>query len=139
MRNHYYKDQIWVPSSKDGRTFQKAQNNEFVESELENWAKTSWTTNRMRSNDKNMKIDWFKLKKIVLDTIWGGLFFYISYKSVYKVGSWLQQYFSLNFSVSYSHCFLLLLYSFLISSLPSTCRPDGWCLIFVPSVPSWNF
>ena len=35
----------------------KSQNNEFVESALENWAKTSWTTNRMRSNDKNKKID----------------------------------------------------------------------------------
>ena len=34
----------------------KAQNNEFVESGLENWVKMSWTTNNVSSNDKNRKI-----------------------------------------------------------------------------------
>ena len=68
--NYACKDRIWVPSPKDGWTqAQKTQNNEFVESGLENWAKMSWTTNKVGSNDKKMKIDKFKLKKIVLDTI----------------------------------------------------------------------
>ena len=34
----------------------KSQNNEFVESALENWAKMSWTTNSVGSDDKNRKI-----------------------------------------------------------------------------------
>ena len=39
------KDRIWVPGPKDGWTqTQQAQNNEFVESEMENWAKISCTT-----------------------------------------------------------------------------------------------
>ena len=36
---------------------QKTQNNEFVESGLENWVKMSRTTDKVGSNDKNMKID----------------------------------------------------------------------------------
>ena len=44
-------------SPKEGWTqAQKAQNNEFVKSELKNWTKMSWTTNNMGSNDKNRKI-----------------------------------------------------------------------------------
>ena len=35
----------------------KAQNNEFVESGLENWVKVGWTTNVVGSKDKNRKID----------------------------------------------------------------------------------
>ena len=35
---------------------QQAQYNEFVDSRLENWAKMSWTTNKVGSNDKNRKI-----------------------------------------------------------------------------------
>ena len=50
------------------------QNNEFVESGLENWVKMSWTPNKMDSNDKNKKIDWFEIKKIVLGTIRGDQF-----------------------------------------------------------------
>ena len=34
----------------------KSQNNEFIESALENWAKMSWTTNSVDSDDKNRKI-----------------------------------------------------------------------------------
>ena len=34
----------------------KTQNNEFVESGLENWAKMSWTTTNVDSNYKNIKI-----------------------------------------------------------------------------------
>ena len=45
-------------SPKDGWTqAQKAQNNEFVESGLENWALTSWTTNIMNSGDMKRKIN----------------------------------------------------------------------------------
>ena len=122
------KDRIWVLSLKDGWTQdQKAQNNEFVENELENWVKMSWTTNKVGSNDKNRKIDWFKLKKIVFGTVRGDQFLYISHKFDYKFGSWLLQCFFLDFSISFSHCLLLLLYSLPLSSLPSTCRPDGWC------------
>ena len=52
------KDQIWIPSPKNGWTqAQKAQNNEFVENKLENWVNMSWTTNKVGSNDKNRKID----------------------------------------------------------------------------------
>jgi len=46
-----------------------AQYNEFVESGLENWVLMSWTTNKVDSDDKKRKIDWFKLKEIVLGTV----------------------------------------------------------------------
>ena len=52
------RDQIWVPSPNDGWTeTQQAENNKFVENGLEYWAKMSWTTNKVGSNDKNRKID----------------------------------------------------------------------------------
>ena len=47
----------------------------------------SWTTNKMDSNDKNKKIDWFELKKIIISTIRGDQFLYISHKFDYKFGS----------------------------------------------------
>ena len=117
--------QIWVPSPKNGWT--QAKNNEFVESELENWAKMSSTTIKVGSNDKNRKIDWFKLKEIIIDTIQGDQFLYIFFKFNYKFGSWLLQCFFLDFSISLSHYLLLLLYPLPLSFLPSTCRPNGWC------------
>ena len=46
-----------------------AQYNEFVKSGLENWVLMSWTTNKVDSDDKKRKIDWFKVKEIVLGTI----------------------------------------------------------------------
>ena len=117
-----------VLSPSDGWTqAQKTQNNEFVESGLENWTRMSWMTDRVGLNDKNRKIDWFKLKKIVLGTVRGDQFLYISLKFDYKFGSWLLQCFSLDFLIPLSHCLFLLLYSLPLSSLPSTCRPDGWC------------
>ena len=39
----------------------------------------------------------------------------------------MLQYFSLSFSIPFSHCLLLLLYYPPHSSLPSTCRVDGRC------------
>ena len=47
----------------------------------------SWTTNKVDSDDKKMKIDWFKLKKIVLDTVRGVQLLYISLKFDYKYNS----------------------------------------------------
>ena len=56
--HHPCKDQIWIPGPNDGWIqSQKDQNNEFVESGLENWAKMSGMTNKVDSNDKNRKID----------------------------------------------------------------------------------
>ena len=82
------KDQIWLPIPKDGWTWaQKVQNNEFIESELENWAKMKWTTNKVNSNDKNRKLDWFKLEKIVLGAIRRDQFLYNSHKFGYKFDS----------------------------------------------------
>ena len=37
----------------------------------------SQTTNKMDLDDKKMKLDWFNLKKIVLDTVRGDQFLYI--------------------------------------------------------------
>ena len=42
----------------------------------------SWTTNTMGSNEKNKKINWFNLEKIVLGTIRGDEFLYISHKLI---------------------------------------------------------
>ena len=132
------KDQIWVPGLKDGWTqAQQAQNNEFVESGLKNWAKMSWITNKVGLNDKNRKIYWFKVKKIVLGTVRGDQFLYISHKFDYNFGSWLLQCFFLDFdpflSVPLSPFILL---SPFIFTLHVQAR---WLvLILVSSAPSWN-
>ena len=62
----------------------KTQYNEFVESGLENWILMSWTTNKVDSDDKKRKIDWFKLEEIILDTVREDQFLYISLKFDYK-------------------------------------------------------
>ena len=59
---------------------QKAQNNEFVKSELENWVLVNQTTSKVDLDDKRMKIDKFKLKKIILGTVQGDQFLYIDYQ-----------------------------------------------------------
>ena len=43
----------------DELRLKKIQYNEFVKSELENWALMSWTTSIVDSDHKRMKIDWF--------------------------------------------------------------------------------
>ena len=96
----------------------------------------NWTMNRVDSNDKNRKLDWFKLKKIVIGTIQGDQFLCISHKFNYKFDSRLLQCFSLDFLIPFYHCLLLLLYSLPLSSLPPMFKPNCWCLILVPSVPS---
>ena len=52
---------------------------------MENWAKMSWKINYMDSSDKKMKMDKFKLQKIVLDTVRGDQFLYIALKFDYNV------------------------------------------------------
>ena len=47
----------------------------------------SWTTYKVGSKDKKRKIDWFEVKKIVLDIIWEDQFLYISHKFDYNFGS----------------------------------------------------
>ena len=66
---------------------QKTQNNEFIESGSENWALMNQIITKLDSDDKRMKIDKFKLKKIVLGTIRGDQFLYISLKFDYKFSS----------------------------------------------------
>ena len=97
MKHYICKDQIWVPRPKDEWTqAQQAQNNEFVESELKNWTKMIWITNKVGLNDNNRKIYWFKVKKIVLGIVQGDQFLYISCKFDYNFGSWLLQCFFLD-------------------------------------------
>ena len=116
---------------------QKTQNNEFVDSGLENWVKMSRTTDKVGSNDKNRKIDWFKLKKIILSIVREDQFLYISHKFNYKFDSWLLQCFSLDFDLFLSvplSPFILL--SPFIFTLHVQAR---WLvLILVSSAPSWN-
>ena len=45
------------------------------------------TTNKVDSDDKQMKIDWFILNKIVIGTVRGYQFLYISLKFDYKFNS----------------------------------------------------
>ena len=44
-------------------------------------------TSKVDSDDKKVKIDWFNLKKIVLGTVRGDQFLYISLKFDYKFNS----------------------------------------------------
>ena len=60
----------------DGLT-QKAQNNEFKESGSKNWALMNQTTGKVGLDDKKMKIDEFKLKKIILGLVRRDQFLYI--------------------------------------------------------------
>ena len=45
------------------------------------------TTRKVDLDDKEMKIDWFILNKIVLDTVRGDQFLYISLKFYYRFNS----------------------------------------------------
>ena len=64
-----------------------------------NWALMIQTNTKVNWNDKRMKIDEFMLKKNVLGRIQGAQLFYIALRFDYKIGSWLLQYFPLNFSI----------------------------------------
>ena len=103
----------------------------------------------MDSDDKKMKIDWFKLKKIVLDTVRGVQLLYISLKFDYKYNSWLLQCFSLRVSFPFYTIFPFHLHlpranqivgvdlypiSTFLKSLGSSCKAEsyysGWKLLF---------
>ena len=114
------KDAIWVPSPSCKWTqAQKAQYNEFVESGLENWALMNQTASKVDSDDKEMKIDWFNLKKIVLGIIWGDQFLYIDSQA------WLQVQFLIAtvFLFFYFDPHLLGPSSYFIPHLPSHLYP----------------
>ena len=101
----YCKDQIWVFSPKGRWTSaQRAQNNDFLEKWLKNWALMNQTNVKVDPDDNIMKLNRFVLKKIVLGTVRGNQFLYISFRFNYKVSSWLLQYFSLDFRSPYSPC-----------------------------------
>ena len=51
-------------------------------------------------DDKKMKLDRFMVKKIVLGTVRGDQFLYLSFRFDYKVSSRFQQCFSLCFLIS---------------------------------------
>ena len=108
----------------------------------------------MDSGHKKRKINWFKLKKIVFSTVRRDQFFYISFKFDYKVISWWLQFFSLSFSIPFSHCPLLPLYSLpfylyppranqmvgfdpcpistFLKSLCSSCKAENHCSCWKP-------
>ena len=62
----------------------KSQYNEFVESVLENWVLMNQITNKVNFDDKKMKLDWFNLKKIILNTVKENQFLCISLMFDYK-------------------------------------------------------
>ena len=64
-------------------------------------------------DDKKMKLDKFMVKKIVIGTIKGDQFLYLSFKFDYKVSSRLLQCFSLSLFRSPFHGPSFLLYSLL--------------------------
>ena len=116
---------------------------------VENWVLMSWTTNKVDSDYKKKKIDWFKLKEIVLGAVRGDQFLYISLKFDYKYNSWLLQYFSLCFSIPILRVSLLFytifpfhlhlpranqivgvdpcLISIFLKSLGSSCKAESYC------------
>ena len=56
---------------------------------LKNWALVNQTTNKIKLDDKRMKMNKFELKKIVLGTVWEDQFLYIYLKFDYKYNSGL--------------------------------------------------
>ena len=65
-------NEIWVPSPKGGWTYaQEVQYNKFVEGVLEKLGFNESNNKSNRFDDKKMKIDKFKLKKIVLGSVRG--------------------------------------------------------------------
>ena len=100
LHNPFVRTRFEFLAQQGGQTqAQKAQNNEFIESELENQALMNHTNTKADSNDKGMKIDRFMMKIIVLGKVQGYPFLYIILKFDYKFSSRLLQCFSLNFSI----------------------------------------
>ena len=84
----------------------------------------SWVTIIIDPDDNKVKIDWFYLKKIVLGTIQGDQFLYISLEFDYKHNSYYYNIFLLILRSPPLRVFSLFYTIFLLSSLPSTCRLD---------------
>ena len=77
--NNNCKDPIWFLSLRVKRILaQKVQYNEFVESGLEHQALMNWTTIMVGLDNLKAKINRFYVKKIVLGTIRGDVFLYVS-------------------------------------------------------------
>ena len=87
----------------------------------------SWVTIIMDPDDNKVKIDWFYLKKIVIDTIQRDQFLYISLEFDYKQNSSCCSIFLLILQSLLLRVFFLFYTIFLLSSLPSMCRLDCWC------------
>ena len=79
------KDAIWIPSPNDKRSLaQRAQYNEFVESELKNQVLMSWITVRMDLKDNKVKVGQVYLREFVLSTVQGDQFVYILLEVGYR-------------------------------------------------------
>ena len=83
--NNNCKNAFWIPSPNDKRSqVQRAQYNEFVESELENQVLMSWITVRMDLEDNKVKVDKIYLRKFVLGTVRGDQFLHIILEVGYR-------------------------------------------------------
>ena len=87
----------------------------------------SWVAIIMDPNDNKVKIDWFSLKKIVLDIDRGDQFLYIFLEVDYKYSSYCYNISFLIFRSLSLRASLLFYTIFSLSSLPFTCRLDYWC------------
>ena len=104
-----------------------------------NQALMNQTNVKVDPDDKKMKLDRFVVKKIVIGTIRGDQFLYLSFRFDYKVSSRLQQCFSLRFPIPILIAPPPFIYPFPFFSLPSTCNPGQLILILVLSATSPNF
>ena len=66
-----------------------------------NWALMNQTNIRVDLDDKTMKLERFVVKKIVLGTVRGDQFLYLSFRFDYKVSSRFLQCFSLRFLIPF--------------------------------------
>ena len=76
------------------------------------------TNIKVDPDDKKMKLNRFVVKKIVLGTVRGDQFLYLSFRFDYKVSSRLLQCLSLCFSISLLIALLPFIYPFSFSLFP---------------------
>ena len=76
------------------------------------------TNTKVDSDDKKMKLDSFVVKKIVIGTVQGDQFLYLSFRFDYKVSSRLLQCFSLCFPIPFLIALLPFIYPFSVSLFP---------------------
>ena len=106
---------------------QIAQNNEFVKE----WA-WNWTFNELRDNDHSRlvitiknKVNSFEQEELSSTKSKEGLFFYISLRLIQNYSSWVYNDFSQDFIIiPFVMGFFSFIFPPLLSSQPSTCRPD---------------